>query len=157
MGISISGPEETSPFRIEVTSGISPCRAGGYSVEGAIQGLSMKKAGNILNIIGATTFSEELGLMLAKTSSSSVKLFSSGSLVVNAEDREGADKLFLAVSRQLLRNHKCTGCGICLKACPAGAISLDGANGVAIDESCIHCSKCTGSCVILKYSDKMKL
>jgi phosphoadenosine phosphosulfate reductase len=157
MGISISGREETSPFRIEVTSGISPCRAGGYSVEGAVQGLSMKKAGNILNIMGATTFSEELGLMLAKTSSSSVKLFSSGSLVVNAENREEADRLFLAVSRQLLRNHKCTGCGICLKACPVGAISLDGANGVVIDENCIHCGKCTGSCVIVKYSDKMKL
>ena len=157
MGISTSCLNETSPFSIEMTSGISPCRAGGYSVEGAIQGLSMKKAVNILNIIGTTSFSEELGLMLVKTSSSTVKLFSSGSLVVNAENREGADKLFLAVSRQLLRNHKCTGCGICLKACPVGAISLGGANGVVIDGSCIQCGKCTGSCVIMKYSDKMKL
>jgi phosphoadenosine phosphosulfate reductase len=156
MGISLSDRERTSPFSIEVTSGISPCRAGGYSVEGAIQGLSMKKAANIMNILGTTTLSEELGLMLVKTSSSTVKVFSSGSVVVNAENREEADRLFSAVSGQLLRNHKCTGCGICLKVCPVGAISLDGANGVMVDAKCIGCGKCTGSCVIMKYSDKIK-
>lgn len=154
-GISISGREATSQFRVEMTSGISPCRAGGYSVEGAAQGLSMRKAGNILNIIGITSFSEELGLLLVRNNSSTVKLFSSGSLVVNADNREEADRLFAATSEQLLRNYKCTGCGICLKACPVEAICLDEQGGVLISERCIRCGKCTGSCFIVKYSDRM--
>ncbi|WP_242492648.1 phosphoadenosine phosphosulfate reductase domain-containing protein [Methanolobus psychrotolerans] len=155
MGISVSGREVASPFSIEVTSGISPCRAGGYSIEGSVQGLSMKKAGNIMNIIGKPSFSEELGLLLVKNTSSTVKLFSSGSIVVNADNREEADRQFAELSRQLLRIHMCTGCGICLNACPVKAIILDGAKRVEISEKCIRCGKCTDSCVIVRYSGKM--
>ncbi|MDG6244993.1 MAG: phosphoadenosine phosphosulfate reductase family protein [Methanolobus sp.] len=159
LGISVSGSESSAPFSINITSGISPCRAGGYSIEGTVQGLSMKKAGNITNIIGSPSFSEELGLILVKSNSSSVKLFSSGSIVVNAEDRQEADRMFAEFSRQLMRIHKCTACGICIKVCPVGAINPDGpnsGNGVMISDKCIRCGKCTVSCVAIKYADRLR-
>ncbi|MDW7732227.1 MAG: 4Fe-4S dicluster domain-containing protein, partial [Methanolobus sp.] len=136
------------------TSGISPCKAGGYTIEGAINGLSMKRAVNIMNILGKASLSEELGLLFVSKDSSTVKIFSSGSMVVNSESKEKAEKLFADASRQLDRNHRCTECGICINACPVGAISLDIGNGILVNEKCICCGKCTDSCVILKYSGK---
>ncbi|WP_406656595.1 phosphoadenosine phosphosulfate reductase family protein [Methanolobus sp. ZRKC2] len=154
MGISSSFKEQLSPFSIKVTSGISPCKAGGYTIEGAISGLSMKKTSNVINILGKPSFSEELGLLFVSKDSSTVKIFSSGSMVVNSENKEKAEQLFEDVSKQLDRNHRCTECGICINACPCGAIVLDAGNGILVNEKCIGCGRCTDSCVILKYSGK---
>lgn len=154
MGIPTSVTASSSSFDIGITSGISPCKAGGYSIEASIHGLSMKSTMDVMNIIGKIVFSEELGLLMVKSESSTVKLFSSGSLVVNSESKDAADKLFKDVSRQLLKAHRCTGCGICIKACPVNAIAvIDG--HVHINDTCIHCGKCNDACVILKYKDKL--
>ncbi|WP_319508425.1 phosphoadenosine phosphosulfate reductase family protein [uncultured Methanolobus sp.] len=154
MGISPSASVSDSPFNINITSGISPCKAGGYSIEASIHGFSMKRTADIMNIIGKTVFSEELGLLMVRNDPSTVKIFSSGSLVVNSENKAAADSLFRKVSRQLLKAHRCTGCGICLKVCPVDAITIK--DGYAqVSDSCIRCGKCTDSCVVLKYADKL--
>jgi len=45
---------------------------------------------------------------------------------------------------------KCTGCGACVKECPAGAITL---NPLTIDKSkCIGCGKCIGVCPAQSFS-----
>jgi phosphoadenosine phosphosulfate reductase len=153
LGISSSAIASDSSFTVNITSGISPCKAGGYSIEASIQGFSMKRTMDFMNIIGEMVFSEELGLLIVRTDSSSIKIFSTGSIVVNSENRETADSVFGEVSRQLLKAHKCTGCGICLKVCPVNAIVLEDGH-VRINESCIRCGKCTDSCVVLKYAKK---
>jgi phosphoadenosine phosphosulfate reductase len=157
LNISYSGSVHESDFSIDVVSGISPCKAGGYSIESAIHGFSMNASINIMNIIGETVFSEELGLLLVKTKSSSVKIFSSGSMLVNAKSRDDADQLYNEVAVQLARNHKCTGCGICVNACSMGAIKLEQGNSIVINERCIRCGNCTKSCVITRYAKKMNV
>ncbi len=157
IGLSSSewlGGGTPNTFNISVTSGISPCKAGGYSIEASVDGFSMKRTRDIMNIIGKPVFSEELGLVMVRTDTSSVKIFSSGSLVVNSETRDMADSVFAEVSLQLLKAHKCTGCGICVKACPVNAIIIEDGH-VKVNDSCIRCGKCTDSCVILKYADKL--
>ncbi|WP_406659822.1 phosphoadenosine phosphosulfate reductase family protein [Methanolobus sp. ZRKC3] len=155
LGISSSGGAQEGDFSIDITSGISPCKAGGYSIEAIIHGFSMKSSTNIMNMMGETVFSEELGLLIVKGKASSVKFFSSGNMLVNAKSREDADRLYSDVSMQLIRNHRCTGCGICVNACPVSAISLDNGNGIIVNDRCIRCGKCTKSCVVLKYAGKM--
>jgi phosphoadenosine phosphosulfate reductase len=155
MGISSSATAEESEFSVSITSGISPCKAGGYTIEASVHGFSMNKTRDVMNILGKTVFSEELGLLMVRDKTSTIKIFSSGNLVVNSDDKSLADSEFAETSRQLLKAHRCTGCGICIKACPVNAISIKDGH-VCIDEKCIHCGKCTDSCVVLRYEDRLR-
>jgi heterodisulfide reductase subunit A-like polyferredoxin len=39
----------------------------------------------------------------------------------------------------------CTSCGVCVEACPFGALTMDGGAKV-IWEKCLGCGVCTGQC-----------
>ncbi|MBN1128588.1 MAG: 4Fe-4S binding protein [Chitinispirillaceae bacterium] len=41
---------------------------------------------------------------------------------------------------------KCTGCGICAKRCPSGAIIMDGGKAEIHMQKCIHCGTCHSVC-----------
>ena len=47
-----------------MTGGVSPCRTGGYTMEGNITGLLPREVQNIANILGENVFSEDLGVLL---------------------------------------------------------------------------------------------
>jgi phosphoadenosine phosphosulfate reductase len=91
---------------------------------------------------------------MVREKTSTIKIFSSGNVVVNSDDKSLADSVFAETSRQLLKAHRCTGCGICIKACPVNAVSIDNGH-VIINKNCIHCGKCTDSCVVLRYENKL--
>ncbi|HEY9204566.1 MAG TPA: phosphoadenosine phosphosulfate reductase family protein [Candidatus Methanoperedens sp.] len=148
---AIKGREEE--FNIVVTGGVSPCRTGGYTMEGKITGLALDKAQNIANMLGENVFSEDLGVLLIREKDSNVKIFSSGHITVNAPGREEALTLFENTAKQLIRVKKCTKCGVCLKVCPVGAITIE--PGLKIGKECIRCGKCTESCVVAKYFDRI--
>jgi phosphoadenosine phosphosulfate reductase len=155
LDISTSSSSQESVFSVDISSGISPCKAGGYSIEASIHGFSMEKTKGVMNIIGEMVYSEELGLLMVKNKFANVKIFSSGSLVVNSEDKDTAESVFREVSRQLLKAHRCTCCRICVKTCPVNAISIDDGH-VCVSEKCIRCGKCTDSCVVLRYENKLQ-
>lgn len=147
----LTGREEE--FGIVVIGGVSPCKTGGYTMEGKITGLMPDEACNIANILGENTFSEDLGVLLIRAEGGSVKIFSSGHISVNAESKEEALSLFENTAKQLIRVNKCTKCGVCLKICPAGAIQIE--PQLKISKECTRCGKCTGSCVVVKYFDRL--
>ncbi|MCD4800292.1 MAG: phosphoadenosine phosphosulfate reductase family protein [Methanococcoides sp.] len=156
LGIETEPSSVIDDFDITLTSGFSPCREGGFTVEASVKGVLVSEASAILNMLGSTVFSEELGMVLLKMDSGTVKFFSSGSLKVTANSKEDAHSCLEATAKQLLRASKCTECGICLKVCPVNAIELGSEKGrVYINDSCIRCGKCTDGCVVLKYSDKI--
>lgn len=140
-------------FGITVTGGVTPCRAGGYTIEGRIRGLLPGKVQNIADILGDNIFSEDLGVLLINTKSGNMKIFSSGHISVNAPGKEDALSVFENTVKQLLRVSKCTGCGICLKICPENAIVLK--PELMISKACTRCGKCTDSCLVVKYSDRI--
>jgi phosphoadenosine phosphosulfate reductase len=154
LGISTLAKEKIEDFEIEVVGGISPCRAGGFSIEAGIRGIREKEVLNLITVLGNTVYTEELGLLMVKTNRGTVKFFSNGNLFVNSETKEEAVDLFTEAAKQLLRLSRCTGCGICVKTCPAGAAALDGKRPY-VNENCTRCGKCTDSCVVTKYFNKL--
>ncbi len=153
LGISTAIKSMEEEFNIVVTGGISPCRTGGYTMEGKVTGLSPDQAQNIANVLGENVFSEDLGVLLIRDKNSSIKIFSSGHISVNAPGREEALSLFKNTAKQLIRVKKCTKCSVCLNVCPVGAITIE--PGLKIGKECIRCGKCTESCVAAKYFDRI--
>ncbi len=140
-------------FSIAVTGGVSPCKTGGYTMEGKIAGIIPSEALDIANILGENVFSEDLGVLLIRKNNSNVKIFSSGHISVNAGSRDEAISLFENTAKQLSRVKKCTKCGVCLKVCPAGAITIE--PKLRISKACTRCGKCIESCVVVKYFDRI--
>jgi phosphoadenosine phosphosulfate reductase len=153
LGIDTTAKSVEQEFNVTVTGGISPCKTGGYTMEGRVAGILPEEARNIANMLGENVFSEDLGALLIRGNNSSVKIFSSGHISVNAGSREDAISLFKNTAKQLTRARKCTKCGVCLKVCPAGAISLE--PHLLIGKECTMCGKCTEGCVVVKYFDRL--
>lgn len=140
-------------FSITVTGGVSPCRTGGYTMEGNITGLLPREAQNIANILGENVFSEDFGVLLINTKDGNVRVFSSGHISVNAPGDEDARSVFENTAKQLIRIKKCTKCGVCLKVCPVNAIVLE--PDLKIGKVCTRCGRCIESCVVVKYFDRI--
>lgn len=150
LNINIRPSIRKQEFNITKTGGVSPCRTGGYSIEGKITGLLLCDVQNIANILGTNIFSEDLGVLLINSGKGNVKIFSSGHISVNARSKEDALDLFENTAKQLTRAKKCTKCGVCLKICSANAIVLE--PELRISNKCTGCGECTKYCVAAKYS-----
>ena len=140
-------------FGIQVTGGVSPCKSGGFTMEGKISGITLDEARNIANILGENIFSEDLGVLMIRCGGANIKIFTSGHISVNAQLKEEAVKHFKNTAKQLMRVKKCTKCGVCLKVCAVSAITLT--PNLRINEKCIRCGKCIEPCVVVKYFDRL--
>ena len=92
-------------------------------------------------------------MLLINTKGGKIRIFSSGHISVNAQGKEDAMSIFENTSKQLIRVKKCTKCKVCLKVCPVNAIVLE--PDLKIGKVCIRCGKCTESCVVVKYFDRI--
>jgi phosphoadenosine phosphosulfate reductase len=151
LGIDIV-PQDTGveAFRIRAVSGISPCRAGGYSVEGIASGIQLVYAVDFMRMLGQVRYSQELGVLMVQAGQGSIKLYTDGALQVNGKDRKTTEELFETAARQLTRAVKCTGCRICEKACQRNAITFKNGH-LRVSERCDRCGVCDSVCVVVRY------
>ncbi len=152
MTMSTSSKEIDDNFSLSVASGYAPCKDGSYSMELAVSGVPMLEAASVLKVLGEVVFADELGIVLLKTKSATLKFFKSGNVKITGRSQKDVERLYHRASKQLLRIAKCTGCGVCIHACPVGAIVIGNDGKIEILDSCTHCGKCTDSCVVIRYS-----
>jgi len=144
-------------LRLDVTKGASPCTAGGFSVEGVLRmptADGLAEVAEMLKTIGDVKPVEEFGVAIVDSRLGRGKAFAGGQMSAVAETQSKSLELFDSVSRAVLRANMCTRCGICERTCPQSAISID--ESVKVDgDKCIRCGKCTDSCVVAHYFDKL--
>jgi len=127
-------------------------------------------------MLGKANYAEDLGVIrISRNDGINISIFASGHIVVNGADRQKVGRVFCETVNAVARAYLCTGCGICVKACPKRAIKVEKsgqlpvmndqkAQGGAAQPSvalkidpalCVQCGKCNQGCVIVRYADKL--
>jgi len=156
IGVEVA-PKRVDTLEIRVLKGVSPCAAGGYSVDAVLgmpASVGLGRVGELLKTIGDVQLVEDFGVAVVRAGKASGKVFAGGQVTAVGETPDIASRFFDSVARAVLRANMCTVCGICVKACEKRAISLDGFIRVD-EEKCTRCGKCTESCVVAHYFDEL--
>jgi phosphoadenosine phosphosulfate reductase len=150
-------PKRADTLAIHVIKGISPCAAGGFSIEAVLdmpQPQCLKQVAELLKTVGDVDLVEEFGVAMVGGDMADAKVFAGGQISAVGETTKDASEYFDRVARAVLRAHMCTKCGICVRSCPTGAIKLE--DTISVDErKCNQCGKCADSCVVAHYFDKL--
>jgi phosphoadenosine phosphosulfate reductase len=152
-GIPLSVEGGKTGFGLEMVSGHSPCKDGSYSMELAVSGISLEDAASVLKVVGEVRLAEKPGLLMLKSGDASFRMFASGNVQITGRARGAVEELYRRCAKELLRMAKCTGCGVCVHACPANALVLEGSK-IRVLDCCTHCGRCTDACVVVRYSGK---
>ena len=151
------GPRRADTIDLRIVKGVSPCAAGGYSVEAVLsmpEAKGLKRSAEMLKTVGEVRPVEDFGVVLVRSRTGSAKVFAGGQIVAVGDTPKDASELFEKVARAILRANMCTKCEICVRACPTNAIRLD--DVITVDaERCNQCGKCTDGCVVAHYFDKL--
>ena len=150
-------PRRADTLAINVIKGVSPCAAGGYSVEAILrmpEARGLRQVAEMLRTVGDVTLVEDFGVVMVDSKKASAKVFAGGQISSVGDTPDDASRFFDKVARAVLRANLCTKCGICVRTCPSGAIRLE--DTISVDEKrCDQCGKCADSCVVAHYFDKL--
>lgn len=156
LGIDVK-PMRADTLDLKVLKGVSPCVAGGYTIDGVLATTkvpALSRIGEMLKVIDEVDISEEFGVARVDSDSGRLRIFAGGQITATDESPSTATELFDKGARALLRASLCTRCGICERTCEHSAVSL--AEGPIIDEDrCVRCGACVDSCVVAHYFDKL--
>lgn len=145
--------EDEMDLKFSVTAGISPCRSGGYIIEGKFnKGLDLERISSSLSSIGEPKYSQALGILYLKRRDYALTLFAEGSLKLNIAKKELEREVLDKVIKLIIRAIKCTECNICLKVCPQSVIKIVSGKVIIDKSKCSGCLKCLDNCPAINYT-----
>ncbi len=156
LGLKVN-PKRADTTDLRMIKGVSPCAAGGYSVEAVLRmpkEQSLAQVAELLKTVGKVELAEDFGVVLVESKGSTSKVFAGGQIAAVGRTPKEASLHFDRVARAVLRAHLCTRCGICARTCKVRAIAVS--ERVSVDEAkCTACGECAESCVVAHYFDKL--
>ncbi len=146
---------EKKEIALQAVRGRSPCGLE-YSVEATLtspQNHPFSAVAGALGMLGEVKYAEDVGAAVIKTEKGRVTAFANGHIMIIAGKLE-AEELLKKVSETILRVQMCTRCGICMKNCDQGAITVK--DTIMIDEKkCNRCGKCARGCIAADQAAKV--
>ncbi|MDD5502290.1 MAG: phosphoadenosine phosphosulfate reductase family protein [Candidatus Thermoplasmatota archaeon] len=162
MNLDLRAKAHHAPTSLKLVKGLAPCTPGRFSVESILTVDSERPFDAIAAVapmLGKANYAEDLGVIrISRNDGINISIFASGHIVVNGADKQKVGRVFRETVNAVARAYLCTGCGICVKACPRHAVTVKrGAEiPMKIDPAhCIQCGKCSQGCVIVRYADKL--
>jgi len=155
-GISLTGGEgkgeqcgkfNADEVSLQAVRGRSPCGLE-YSIEATLavpQNHPFSSVAQALKLLGDVQYAEDLGAAVVRTDKGRATVFAGGHIMIIAGEDE-AEVLLREICEAVLRAQLCTGCKICERNCPRGAIEVSGT--IEIDGTkCNRCKKCIRGCI----------
>ena len=134
-----------------LTTGYSPCRAGGMSAEGSFGtaiDLERLEDTRMLCAVGEVSYMEGVASVLKNEDRAQV--FASGTVTARSDTEKRARRLMHGVELSVRRTLGCRGCGVCVGQCPNDEIRIMDGTAV-IGDGCVHCGKCIEVCPVVKF------
>lgn len=156
LGLEIA-PRRSDSVDLKVVKGVSPCTAGGYSIDAVVsmpRSRGLEAVAEMLKTVGDVDLVEEFGVAIVDAPRGRAKVFAGGQISSVSPTPEDSTWLFDTVARAVLRGAMCTSCGVCARTCEAGAITVG--DTLTVDAGkCTRCGACADSCVVAHYFDKL--
>lgn len=140
---------------LQAVRGRSPCGLE-YSIEATIcspQNHPFSAVAGALCMLGEVNYEEDMGAALVKTKIGRATVFANGHILIIAGKSE-AEELLQKVVEIILRVQLCTKCGICMKNCSQGAITVKD-TFVVDPERCNRCGRCSRGCIAADEANKI--
>ncbi len=146
LGINTKAKKVSGALTLIIEKGVSPCKAGGYSIEGTLGSIDLKKLQKTANLLGTPKYSKKLNMLKIHTPDAEINVYPTGHFRIVGEKVESLPELLF---RATIKAMSCAHCGICISVCPVNAIDLT--SGLTISSKCTHCMACMDRCPVLKY------
>jgi len=150
-----SGNFDVDEVTLQAVRGRSPCGLE-HSIEATLaapRNHPFSSVAQALKVMGEVQYAEELGAAVVRTDRGRATVFAGGHIMIIA-GKEEAEVLLRDACEAILRAQLCTGCRICEKNCPRGAIAVSGT--MKIDGTlCNRCKKCIKGCIAADRAERI--
>lgn len=144
--------ERTEALSFEMTTTLSPCKSGGYSIYvRASDVLDLTQVQNLLLTIGSPRSSKNLGIVVVQVENGQATVHANGEIRVQHSSPKQAKKLLQRVLQVIIRAEECDLCGTCIPHCQHQALVIE-QNKIKVKDNCQSCAKCADACPIWRFS-----